>query len=242
MKLCVAQFQSKKGDIAYNIAKHISFINSAVTQSANAIFFPELSITGYEPSLAHELATNENDNRFDVFQKISDDSQIVIGIGCPTKHQDGNHISMIIFQPNQSRQTYSKQYLHSDELPYFTNGHSQTFIHFDNQIITPAICYESLLIEHAQNAHNQHTTIYVASVAKSAKGVEKAYAHYPAIAQKFNFIVLMSNSVGISDDFISYGNSAIWNTDGKTIDKFDETTEGIMIYNTDNQSVIKLQL
>gem|GEM_PF-5279637 len=37
-------------------------------------------------------------------------------------------ISIVIFQPNQARQTYSKQQLHADELPYFVNGQQHVIL------------------------------------------------------------------------------------------------------------------
>lgn len=46
-------------------------INRAVKLSADLIVFPELSITGYEPILASELANNIQDVRFNVFQEIA---------------------------------------------------------------------------------------------------------------------------------------------------------------------------
>jgi len=111
---------------------------------ANAIFFPELSLTSYEPELAKKLATNQEDPRLDEFQTISNASNITIGLGIPTKGNSGIHISMILFQPGLPRQTYSKQQLHTDELPYFIKGENQTIIMVDNKKIAPAICHESL--------------------------------------------------------------------------------------------------
>jgi predicted amidohydrolase len=82
-----------------------------LTLNAEAIFFPELSLTGYEPELAKKLATNQNDNRLDIFQQISDKNNIIIGLGLPTATESQIRISMIIFEPNKPRQTYSKQQL-----------------------------------------------------------------------------------------------------------------------------------
>src|SRR5689334_15189789 len=115
MKIAIAQLQPIKGDVASNIELHKKLITLAVSHHADAIFFPELSITGYEPELAKELATNQDDQRFDDFQKISDVNNITIGIGVPTKSLSGIRISMIIFQRDKQRETYSKQQLHADE-------------------------------------------------------------------------------------------------------------------------------
>lgn len=66
-------------------------------------------MTGYEPSLAKDLVTSENDRRFDDFQSLSDKHHMTIGIGVPTISDSGIRISMIVFQPCKPRQTYSKQ-------------------------------------------------------------------------------------------------------------------------------------
>ena len=70
MKIAIAQTRTIKGNISANIEAHKKFIDLALTLNAEAIFFPELSLIGYEPELANELATNQNDSRLDTFQNI----------------------------------------------------------------------------------------------------------------------------------------------------------------------------
>ncbi len=240
MRISIAQTRPIKGDMVANIETHKKFTNLAVSYKADAIFFPELSITGYEPKLAKQLATNQDDNRFDDFQKISDIKNITIGIGVPTVGETGILISMIIFQPNTERQTYSKQQLHSDEFPYFVNGQQQIILTVKNKQIAPAICYESLQPEHSENAFKGGAEIYIASVAKSANGVGKAFDHFPKIAKQYSMPVLMSNCLGLCDDFESTGNSAIWNKDGLLSGQLNETDEGILIFDTETELLIKL--
>lgn len=237
MKLCSAQIKPIKGKIESNIQKHISFINLAIENGANLIFFPELSLTGYEPTLAKELATTQEDALLDIFQEMSDAKQIIICVGIPTQYKNDTCISIVIFQPHITRQTYSKQILHADEYPYFVNGEKQVFISYKNHKIAPAICYESLQIEHSTNATANGANIYLASVAKSAKDVEKANFHYPTIAKNLNLTVLMANSVGPSDDFVSTGNSAVWNNEGLLLTQLDNTHEGIIIYEVETSDV-----
>ncbi len=142
MKICVAQTRPVKGDIQGNIENHIKLIDLAVLNGADTIIFPELSITGYEPELAKQLATNQDDRRFIVFQQISDRSQVTIGVGVPTKCYTDTCISMILFQPQRARQTYSKKYLHADEEEYFCSGKSSTNLIESKTNIALAICYE----------------------------------------------------------------------------------------------------
>lgn len=55
----------------------------AVREGADLIYFPELSITGYEPQFADPLATELSSTVFDIFQKLSDVHEAIIGIGPP---------------------------------------------------------------------------------------------------------------------------------------------------------------
>ena len=83
MKISAIQFQSATGNIASNLARHLEFIKVAVAQGADLVFFPELSLIGYEPKLAQSLATETTDSRLDVFQQCSDGHNIIIGVGLP---------------------------------------------------------------------------------------------------------------------------------------------------------------
>ena len=242
MKISVAQTRPIKGDINANIEIHKKLINLAVSHKTDSIFFPELSVTGYEPELAKELATNQDHKYFDDFQDISNKNKITIGLGMPTKLNSDVQISMIIFQPNKPRQTYSKQQLHSDEFTYFVNGKRQIIITVDNKKIAPAICYESLQNNHSENAKKIGAEIYVASVAKSQNGIDKAMIHYPEIAKKFSMPVLMSNSVGFCDNFQSVGKSSVWSKQGNLVGQLDDKLEGILVFDTETEEVIEQTL
>ena len=232
MKICAAQIQPKKGDIKNNINRHLKLIDLATDKNANAIFFPELSITGYEPVLAKELAIYFDAPVLNIFQKISDEKNITIGAGMPTKNNSRILISHIIFQPNKKREIYSKQYLHSDETPYFIGGNGQFYLTIKNKKIAPAICYESLLPAHAENVFKNDADIYMVCVAKSQTGINKAYKYFPKIAKQYGKPVLMANCIGFCDDFESIGMSGVWIEQGKLIGQLNKEEEGVLIYDT----------
>lgn len=239
MIICIVQAKPQKGNIAANIEAHIRFIELALTYDAAGIFFPELSLTGYEPALAEKLATNQNDPRLDIFQSMSDKNSVVIGLGLPTVFDGQIRISMLIFQPNQPRQTYSKQRLHSDEVVYFSNGNEQVIIPLEGNHIAPAICFESLQSAHVESAFNLGANIYLASVAKPSKGIEKAFDYYPTIAKQYAMPVLMANCVGYCDNFLSVGQSAVWTTNGELVGQLDDKTEGFLIFDTETEVAIE---
>lgn len=239
MKVSIAQICPIKGDISANIEKHKILIELASSSKATSIFFPELSLTSYEPELAKDLATNPDDLRLNQFQNISDFNKITIGLGIPMKTRTGVQISMVIFQPDSSRQTYSKQQLHSDEVPYFENGDQQIILTVNNKKIAPAICYESLQSNHSDKASKLGAEIYLACVAKSQNGVDKAMAHYPKVAKDYSMYVLMANCIGYCDNFVAAGFSSVWTKKGKLVGQLDDKNEGILIFDTETEEVTK---
>lgn len=233
MKIAVAQTKPVTGNIESNIKNHITLAGLAASNGTEVIIFPELSLTGYEPSLAKELATGINDSRFDVFQKISNEKQITIGVGVPTTAETGIHITMVLFEPNKPRQANSKMYLHEDEEPFFVSGDNLPGLFINNTSIALAICYEISIPQHAEKAHKTGAQLYVASVAKTEKGVEKAWTGLSEIAGKYGLTVLMSNSVGMCEDGLCGGKSAAWNSKGELLGHLNDTDEGILVLDTD---------
>ena len=216
MRIAVVQTRPAACEIGVNVNAHETWVKKVAARGADMVFFPELSLLGYEPKHAARFAMRADDARLDIFQMLS----------------QALRISMLVFQPNAARIVYSKQHLHSDELPYFVAGSGQITLARDSQVVAPAICYESLLDTHSEAAAALGATVYVASVAKSAKGVAKGDAHYPSIARRHSLRVLMANCVGPCDDFEAVGGSAIWNVRGDKVARLPAAGEGALLLDT----------
>jgi predicted amidohydrolase len=232
MKIAIVQTRPAKGDIASNLADHQRWASLAVERGVDLLVFPELSITGYEPSLAGDLATTAEDLRFASLQRMSDRYGIFLGVGVPIRVEEGVQIGMVIFQPDEPRLVYAKQYLHADELPYFVPGKEQLFLSLDDHKIAFAICYELTVPEHSVNAYSHRATIYLASAAKTAAGVEKAVEALSGIACTYSMPVLLANSVGLCEDGMCGGGSVVLNTEGELLADLDGEEQGMLIYDT----------
>jgi predicted amidohydrolase len=240
VKIALVQTRPVKGDITANIADHKRMISLALENSAELIVFPELSVTGYEPELAKELAIDYSDPVLEDFQTISDNSNCVIAVGMPVRQKDGITISLIFFQPGQSRKLYSKKYLHSDEEPFFVSGRQFPIIAINGQKISPAICYELSIPGHATAANENGGEIYLASVAKTASGMDKAIERLADIAREYSMTVLVSNCVGRCDNFECGGRSSAWNYKGILTGQLDTVEEGILLVDTLSEKTITL--
>jgi predicted amidohydrolase len=238
MKICVAQTNPVTSDVERNLAHHVELINIAVAAGAAMIVFPELSLTGYEPTLAKQLATTKDDQRFEVFQQISDAARIIVGVGMPLRSSSGTTISMILFQSKREKTIYSKQYLHTDEEPFFDSGSNLTPLIVDNTRIALAICYELSVPAHAEQAHANGATIYVASVAKFVNGIDKALTRLTEIAKTYAMPVMMANCIGYADGQLCAGRTSVFDNHGFLLAQLNSDEEGLLIFDTLTGNVI----
>jgi len=234
MKIGLAQIQSKSGDISHNLKLHLDYLRLADENGADLVCFPELSLSGYAPHLAHQQVSNTLDSLWDSFQLFCNRTGIAACIGMPSPGVAKPRISMFVVQPHTSILIYSKQKIHQDEQPYFEEGNTDLLLDWGKEKIVPAICYESLHEDHAKRAKASGATIYLASVAKSASGLEKAQQYYPKMAADLGLKVGMVNSLGPQSDFHSVGQSAIWNADGSSLGNLSSDQEGLLIWDVES--------
>ncbi|MFG0850076.1 carbon-nitrogen hydrolase family protein [Pseudomonas sp. FYR_2] len=242
MKLCAVQLASLKGDVPGNVQRHLACIEQAAALGAELVVFPELSLTGYEPTLARQAALPVSSARLDPLQAACDRLGITVAAGLPLPTPEGIRIGMPILSPMAARQAYAKRRLHEDELSYFTPGDQALLLQVGEHRVAPAICYESMFMAHAAAAREHGADLYLVSVAKTAKGIREGYLHYPAVARELGMPVLMANCVGPADTFIGAGGSAAWDSQGRLLASLDDHSEGLILMDTGSTGAVALPL
>ncbi|MBN8577308.1 MAG: carbon-nitrogen hydrolase family protein [Cytophagales bacterium] len=238
MKIALAQTQPVPGNLEANLVHHVQVVVKAVARGAEAIIFSELSLTGYEPALASTLAVTLTEDRLLVLQNLSDAHQVTIAAGVPVKREAGVQIGMLIFQPQQQLKVYAKQYLHADEEPWFVPGLNLPPVVAGNCRVGLAVCYELSVAEHFEKLLQMKPDVYVASVAKFSKGIAPSYTRLAEIA-KTGLPTLFVNAVGAADNGVCAGGSAVWNKQGELLAKLDDVHEGILIFDTNSETIIE---
>jgi len=99
-----------------------------------------------------------------------------------------------------------------------------------------AICYELSVAEHTKCAINSGAKVYVASVAKTAVGMEKSVEILSKLAKEHSMTVLIANCVGQCEDFVGSGKSAAWSPEG-LLKQLDDETEGVLVVDTKTHEV-----
>jgi predicted amidohydrolase len=232
MKIALAQISSIAGDVTANIARHETFIRQAAVHQSDLILFPELSLSAYEPSLIRSVAMEADAPGLDTFQSLSEQHRMTICIGIPLKNPEGITISLLIFQPDQGRQIYSKNYLHADEVPYFVRGRNTLLTMRQHPKLAPAICYEISVPEHAGSASRAGASVYLASVVKYGSALPDAFKRLSTIARSYRMTVFMANAVGEADGGIAGGCSSVWTPDGDLAGQLGPEEEGLLVYDT----------
>lgn len=236
MRTAVIQLRPHTGNIERNIVAHEQALRQLSTLRVDLVVFSELSLTGYEPSLAHDLALDSDDERLTVFQKLSNRFDMIIGVGAPIRKQQKIHIGLIFFRPSLSRLIYFKKYLHPDELPFFSAGDNVPILEIKQSRVAPAICYEVSCEEHRSAAVAQHPTLYVASVAKFERGILDALQTLGGFSREHQMPVMVCNSIGPADNGLCCGLSSAWDRSGIQVAQLGREDEGVIVYDSETDS------
>ncbi|SFC97754.1 carbon-nitrogen hydrolase family protein [Flavobacterium phragmitis] len=237
MILAVAQTKPKRGNIASNLLDHYRLIELAAQNGAQLIAFPEMSITGYERENAMDFAFAEDDYRIDHLKDLATDYNIIIVAGAPILKENQLFIGEFIIAPNDSVSIYTKQFLHEGEDEFFQSSFDNNpMITIEDQNISFAICADIDNPKHPENASNNKTDIYIASIFFSPNGIPNAYKALKNYAEKHKMNVLMSNFSGESWGSPSAGQSAFWNNKGELVGQINDYDAGLLLVEKRNDN------
>lgn len=234
MKIAVAQTRPAAGDIGENLGAHLRLTDIALGCGATLIVFPELSLTGYEPAFAQELAIEVQDVRFDVLQALAERSGATIVAGAPVRATTGIHIGAIVFRAGAPRNVISKAWLHPDEMAFFVSGRNETRLIDSTSRVALGICYEISVPEHLEECRTAGASTYIASVAKFGRAIENTHKRLAEIAVSLSVPVAMANCIGNCDGEFCAGQSAVWNRHGVRLAALDDVHEGVIVFDRDS--------
>lgn len=213
----LAQLSVVRGDISKNLERHCQLIKAAAEQNVNVLLFPELSLTGYEPSLAKKLAINLDDTRLLMLQELADLYDMTLLVGAPKNTGHKPEIGLFIFRPNTVISCYSKMNLHSGEEVFFARAKEHKILELNNQTIGLAICADITNPQHIGSMLQYELNLYLASVLFSVNGLSGDCQILRNYAIEHKIVIGMSNYIGETGGWQCAGNSTIWDVNGDVI-------------------------
>lgn len=235
MRIGLAQISSQKDDMQFNLDRHVQAVEQSAKQRIDLVVFPELSLTGYNPEKAAVMAIKPTDSRLAIFDKITNKLWISLAFGAPLRTSGKPLIAMLLFSCSTKMQVIGKHHLHEDEVPFFSAASTANYVNAGGLKIGFAICHEITVPEHFQKAVNAGCDLYLASVAKTHSGMQKARRILTAAAGQHQRPVLVVNCTGECEGKSAGGGSFIINTSGKIIAKLSARAEGLLIYDSENR-------
>lgn len=214
LKISVAQIASVKGNVDENINTHLKAIEKASELGVSYLVFPELSLTGYEPEMAADLAFSKDDKRLQPLIDSAIKNNINIGVGAPLKSNGLPKIGLIIILQSGIVDTYEKINLHPGEEVFFKNGHNHNLITLGDTKIANAICADTNNVNHAHTCSKLGAEVYIAGVLITAGGYDSDTALMAKYAKKYNMLVAMANHNQPTGNWAPIGKSAIWSSSG----------------------------
>ncbi|QJI29628.1 carbon-nitrogen hydrolase family protein [Pseudomonas sp. ADAK18] len=216
LTLAAAQSISIAGDVPANITRHLAFMRVAAEQGVQLLVFPELSLTGYEPSLAAALAIDPEDAVLAPLRAMARELRITAVVGMPIRSAPGAEvlIGALVLAPDGSLAVYSKQHLHPGEDVAFAPGEGGAALEWGNDRIALAVCADFSHPSHPLQAAKYGANIYAAGVLISENGYGPDSTLLQGYAAEHEMVVLMANHGGSTGGWVSAGRSAIWASDG----------------------------
>lgn len=227
--VAAAQSASVKGDVRRNVERHLVFVREAAARGARLVVFPELSLTGYESAIAHEVAIDDNDARLEPLRLACVTSGLTVVVGAPLPFGDVVRIGALTFTPDGSTLTYTKQYLHSGEEAVFAPGSGGAPVCIGGKTVSLAVCADTGHPEHAAHAADRGAALYAAGVLITANGYAADTALLQQYAARHRFAVLMANHGGETGGWSPAGKSAFWDEDGNLIIASSGTGEALVV-------------
>ena len=213
--IAAIQSNSVAGDIDRNVTNHVRLTRLAAEEGAKVAIFPELSLTGYEPTLASDIAIDADNEILKPLQQVADKLDITILAGCPIRSQESRpYIGVFIFKPDEEIATYRKRFVHSGEEPYFISCPDVVVCQSHGKTIGPAICADISNEQHPLDVSGQGADVYAAGVAMTPNGVAEAENRMSEYARRYRFLTIMANYASDTGGYTMSGRSAAWDESG----------------------------
>ena len=237
LTLAAAQTLSIAGDVEANIARHRVFMQAAAEQGVQLLVFPELSLTGYEPTLAADLAIAPDAPVLAPLREMARELQLTAVVGMPIRlaPQADVLIGALVLGADGSLAVYTKQHLHPGEDVAFAAGQGGEALEWGNDRIALAVCADFSHASHPRHAAQAGANVYAAGVLISEGGYAKDSALLQGYTAKHRLLVLMANHGGPSGGWACAGRSAIWAADGRLLAAVPGVGEALVIARRDDE-------
>lgn len=193
-------------------------MTAAAAHGVSLLVFPELSLTGYEPELAAELAVSIPDSRLEPLVALARRHHIRAVVGAPLEHGGAKPaLGALVISNTGINVAYHKMHLGSNETAHFERGDRPVALEVLGHKVGLAICADSKEPGHADGYARLGAGIYAASVFMNADWYETDMPALVACAERTGMLTVMANHADSIGSYASVGKSSIWSPGGAVL-------------------------
>jgi len=258
-RIALAQCASILGDVRWNVGRHVEIVEQALAQKADAVIFPELSLSGYTlRDLNFECAIKADAEVLAPLRKLSKKITIIAG-AVEEDDRGAVYNSAFLFESGEVRHTHRKVYPPNygifEEARYFTSGRSADAFTSDRlgrigiliceDLWHPALPYllahdgAQLIIGLAASP----TRLVSGDGRKDGLDELEIYTinreHHAVYARLLGCFVAFVNKVGVEDGMNFWGGSEIVSPSGETVARAKFFDEDLVTFEIDPNQVLQ---
>jgi predicted amidohydrolase len=230
-KLRIAQTDCTLANFSENLERHCALAEAAARDGADAIVFPELSLSGYNvQDAAQDIAMHIEDSRLQPLRELSRRLTIICG-GIELSEDYGVYNSAFMFEDGSSESIHRKIYLPTygmfEELRYFSAGQQIRAVTSKRLgRIGVAICEDFWHVSVPYLLAHQGAQLLIALMSSPLRlspgsGAPAIVQQWQTIASTYAFLfssyVACVNRVGNEDSFTYWGNSSLTGPEGTIV-------------------------
>jgi predicted amidohydrolase len=229
--LAAAQCAIRAGDMSANLTLHMDFMHHAREQGVRLLLFPELSLTGYEPTLAEVLAQDIDSPLLSPLRHLARAASMTTVVGLPLRlpNHDKPLIAAVTLHQDGSTGVYTKQHLHPGEEQFFSAGNGGDLLRIADLPIALSVCADFSHPEHSAHAAKQGAQLYAASVLIGEAGYSHDWSLLQNCSKRHGIAVLMANHGGPTGGWAAAGQSAFWDEQGQRVASTDGVGNRLLI-------------
>lgn len=243
--VAVAQTRPVRGDVPANVDEHVRLTRRAAAEGAQAVVFPELSLTGYELDLAEELAFAEDDPRLAPLLDLATAHGTILVVGAPVRVGPLLHIGAFVLGPDRTTRLYTKRRLGAfppsaacdsldgsvppAEASVFRPGDHDPLVRFGGGTAAIAVCADIGDPGHPQRAADRGADAYLAGMFVIPSDYDGEVAKLSQYARQHRMLTVLANFGGLSGGLRSAGRSAIWSEAGERLVRLDADGSGVAV-------------
>jgi predicted amidohydrolase len=255
-RIALAQTTAVLGDLQRNVDRHLELAERAAKEKADAIIFPELSLSGYTVrDLNFEAAVRPDSRLLEPLKKISKKIALVAG-GVEEDDRGAVHNAAFFFEGGELRHIHRKIYPPTygifEEGRYFTSGRNIKAIESEHLgkiglLVCEDLWHPALPYLLAQDGAQMIITIAASPTrldsgedARASSEIENYTInreHHAAYARLLGCFIVFVNRVGVEDGVNFWGGSEVVSPSGETIARAKNFDEDLVIAEIDPDHV-----